>query len=198
MIVTDGGRFGGYGLFLTRSHRWWLESPLVRNVGIGLLAVGLLLMLTGAGSAGRRRVGRLSLGLGLLWLVAVFATRVFGLGSGKPVFLYNLLDLERTFWVGPSLGAGQHTIVFDWKPTEPGLGKGGTGILTVDGKEVARDSMSHSMPVTFPEDESFDVGADTRSGVALARYRYDPPFEFTGKLDKLTITLTPEPPAVTP
>ncbi|HOX19915.1 MAG TPA: arylsulfatase [Gemmatimonadales bacterium] len=197
MIVTDGGRFGGYGLFLTRSYRWWLESPPVRNVGIGLLAAGLLLMLTGAASRGRRRVGKVSLGLGTLWLVAVLATRLFGLGSGKPVFLYNLLDLERTFWTGPSLGAGNHTIVFDWKPTEPGLGKGGTGVLSVDGKEVARNTMEHSIPVTLPEDESFDVGADTRSGVALARYRYDPPFTFTGTLDRLTITLVPEP-AATP
>ena len=38
---------------------------------------------------------------------------------------------------------------------------------------------------------------DTRSGVALARYRYDPPFTFTGTLDRLTITLVPEP-AATP
>jgi arylsulfatase len=114
------------------------------------------------------------------------------------VFLYNLLDLERTFWVGPSLGTGKHTIVFDWKPSEAGLGKGGTGVLTVDGKEVARDSMAHSTPVTFPEDESFDVGGDTRTGVALARYRYDPPFTFTGTIDKLTITLVPEPAAPAP
>ena len=139
MIVTDGGRFGGYGLFLRRSYRWWLESPLVRNVGLGLLVVGLLLLLSATGSRGRRRFGSLVLGLGTLWLVAVLATRMFGLGSGKPVFLYNLLDLERTIWTGPSLGAGKHTIVFDWKSTEPGLGKGGTGVLSVDGKEVARN-----------------------------------------------------------
>ncbi len=77
MIVTDGGRFGGYGLFLSRSYRWWLESPLVRNVGLGLLVVGLLMLLTGgsAASRGRRRFGRLILGLGTLWLVAVLATR---------------------------------------------------------------------------------------------------------------------------
>ena len=195
MIVTDGGRFGGYGLFLTRSYLWWLESPLVRNVGLGLLVVGLLILLTGgsAASRGRRRTGRLVLGLGTLWLVAVVATRMFGLGSGKPVFLYNLLDLKRTMWTGPSLGAGKHTIVFDWKSKEPGLGKGGTGVLSVDGKEVARDSMENSTPVTFPEDESFDVGEDTRSGVALARYRYDPPFKFTGTIDKLTFKLEPWP-----
>ena len=27
--------------------------------------------------------------------------------------------------------------------------------------------MEHTTPVTFPEDETFDVGQDTRTGVAL-------------------------------
>ncbi len=42
--------------------------------------------------------------------------------------------------------------------------------------------MEHSTPVTFPEDETFDVGMDTRTGVALLEYHYDPPFKFTGKI----------------
>lgn len=139
MIVTDGGRFGGYGLFLSKG--------------------------------------------------------VAGVRSGKPVFLYNLLDLKRTVWDGPELGPGKHTIVFDFKSAEPGLGKGGTGVLTVDGKEVARRSMENSTPITFPEDETFDVGLDTRTGVAMIEYRYDPPFKFTGTIDKLTFKLEPEPKA---
>ena len=74
------------------------------------------------------------------------------------VFLYNLLDLKRTIWEGPELSAGKHTIVFDFKPDGPGLGKGGTGVLSVDGKEVAKKSMEHTTPITFPEDEDFDIG----------------------------------------
>ncbi|HVI15233.1 MAG TPA: arylsulfatase [Pseudolabrys sp.] len=136
MIVTQGGRFGGYGLFLSKGE--------------------------------------------------------FGVGRGKVVFLYNLLDLKRTMWEGPELTAGKHTIVFDFKIDGPGLGKGGTGVLSVDGKEAARNSMEHTTPITFPEDESFDVGQDTRTGVALIEYRYDPPFRFTGKIDKLTFKLEPE------
>jgi arylsulfatase len=31
----------------------------------------------------------------------------------------------------------------------------------------------------------------TRTGVALVEYRYDPPFKFTGKIDKLTFKLEP-------
>ena len=38
-------------------------------------------------------------------------------------------------------------------------------------------------------DESFDVGVDTRTGVDDNDYQ--PPFRFTGKLDKLTIKLEP-------
>ncbi len=135
MIVTDGGRFGGYGLFLSK----------------------------GKG----------------------------GVGRGKVVFLYNLLDLKRTTWEGPVLGPGKHTIVFDFISDGPELGKGGTGVLSVDGKEVARNSMEHTTPITFPEDESFDVGQDTRSGVAMVEYRYDVPFAFTGRINRLTFDLKP-------
>ena len=137
MIVTQGGRFGGYGLFLSKGE--------------------------------------------------------FGLNHGRVVFLYNLLDLKRTIWEGPELTAGKHTIVFDFKPDEPGLGKGGTGVLSVNGKEVAKNALEHATPILFPEDETFDVGEDTRTGVALVEYRYDVPFKFTGKIDKLTFKLEPEP-----
>ena len=107
-------------------------------------------------------------------------------------FIYNLLNLKRTIWSGPELGAGKHTIVFDFKSDGPGLGKGGTGVLSVDGKEVDRKSIEHGTPITFPEDETFDVGLDTRTGVAMIEYRYDPPFKFTGKINKLTFKLEPE------
>jgi len=137
MIVTEGGRFGGYGLFLSKGE--------------------------------------------------------FGVGRGKVVFLYNLLDLKRTTWEGPELEAGKHTVVFDFRSAEPGLGKGGIGVLSVDGKEVARNSLEHTTPITFPEDETFDVGEDTRTGVALLEHRYDVPFKFTGKINKLTFKLEPEP-----
>ncbi len=136
MIVTQGGRFGGFGMFLSKG--------------------------------------------------------VLGVRGGKPVFLYNLLDLKRTVWDGPELGAGKHTISFDFKSDGPGLGKGGTGVLYVDGKEVARKSMEHTTPITFPEDESFDIGQDTRSGVAMLEYHYEVPFKFTGTIDKLTFNLEPE------
>jgi arylsulfatase len=66
------------------------------------------------------------------------------------------------------------------------------GVLLVDGKEVDRNSIEHGTPVTFPEDETFDVGQDTRTGVAMIEYRYDPPFKFTGKINTLTFKLESE------
>jgi arylsulfatase A-like enzyme len=110
--------------------------------------------------------------------------------KGKPVFTYNLLALEKFRWEGPqALTPGKHTILFDFKYDGPGMGKGGTGVLSVDGKEVASKTIPHTVPALMTIDESFDVGVDTRTGVEDKDYK--PPFRFTGKLDKLTIKLGP-------
>jgi hypothetical protein len=40
----------------------------------------------------------------------------FYLLKGKPVFLWNLLDLKRLRWEGPeTLAPGKHTLAFDFK-----------------------------------------------------------------------------------
>ena len=108
--------------------------------------------------------------------------------KGKPVFTYNFPGIERFRWEGKdALTPGKHTIVFDFKYDGPGLAKGGTGVLSVDGTEVARKTIPHTIPALMTFDESFDVGVDTRTGVDDNDYQ--PPFRFTGKLDKLTIKL---------
>ena len=136
MIVTQGGRFGGYGFYLLK---------------------------------------------------------------GKPVFLYNFLDVQRTRWEGPdALPPGKHTVEFDFKydglgmgtlafNNVSGIGRGGTGVLKVDGKEVARQRIEHSMPMIMEWDENFDIGADT--GTPVDDKDYQVPFRFTGKLRKLTLSI---------
>ena len=110
--------------------------------------------------------------------------------KGKPVFTYNLLALERFRWEGTqALTPGKHTIVFDFKYDGPGMAKGGTGVLSVDGKEVAKKTIPHTVPALMSIDETFDVGVDTRTSVDDKDYQ--PPFRFSGKLDKLTIKLEP-------
>ena len=113
--------------------------------------------------------------------------------KGKPVFTYNLLGLERFRWEGKdALAPGKHTILFDFKYDGPGMAKGGTGVLSVDGKEVDSKQIPHTIPSIMTVDETFDVGVDTRTGVDDNDYQ--PPFRFTGKLDKLTIKLVPPTP----
>jgi arylsulfatase len=117
--------------------------------------------------------------------------------KGKPVFSYNMLDLKRyrweggvgaKDWLGSALKPGKHTIVFDFKYDGPGPAKGGTGVLSVDGKEYARKSIPHSIGFLMAIDESFDIGVDSRTGVDDS---YKLPFLFTGKIDKLTFNLGP-------
>lgn len=136
-----------------------------------------------------------------------FAGYGFYLLKGKPVFLWNLIDLKRIKWEGPdALTPGKHTLEFDFKydglgvgtlafNNMSGLGRSGIGTLKVDGKEVQTITMLHTLPMILQWDESFDIGADTLTGVNDADYK--PPFALTAKLNKLTIKvdrpqLTPE------
>ena len=119
--------------------------------------------------------------------------------KGKPVFLWNLVDLERVRWEGPdALAPGKHTLEFDFKYDGlgmgtlafndlSGIGRGGTGVLKVDGKQVASQKMEHTIPLILAWDENFDVGADT--GTPVDDNDYKVPFRFTGKLNKLTLTI---------
>ena len=137
-------------------------------------------------------------------MIATMGGRFGGYGlflqKGKPVFVYNLLDLERfrweggiggrisEDWFGKPLKPGKHTIVFDFKYDGPGPGKGGTGVMSVDGKELAKKTIPHTIPMLMAIDETFDVGSDTRTGVDDS---YKLPFRFTGTIDKLTYKLGP-------
>jgi len=143
IIVTEGGRFGGYGMYLLK---------------------------------------------------------------GKPVFLWNLLDLRRVRWEGTeALTPGKHTIEYDFKydglgfatlafNNLSGIGRAGAGTLKVDGKVVATQTMDRTIPLVLPWDETFDIGSDT--GTPVDDQDYQVPFKFTGKIDKLSIAVAP--PVLTP
>jgi hypothetical protein len=67
----------------------------------------------------------------------------FYLLKGRPVFTWNLVQLERVKWQGnQALAPGKHVLEFDWKYDGPGLGKSGTGTLKVDGQVL--DSHLHA------------------------------------------------------
>jgi arylsulfatase A-like enzyme len=127
MLVTDGGRFGGYGFYILK---------------------------------------------------------------GKPVFVYNYVNVERFRWEAKdALAPGPHTIVFDFEYDGIGFGLGGRGRLSVDGKVVDEKRIAKTLPFLFPEDETFDVGVDTRTPIDDRDYQV--PFRFRGKLAKLTVELQP-------
>jgi arylsulfatase len=95
--------------------------------------------------------------------------------SRKPVFTYNLVDIERFRWEGAiPLTPGKHTIVFDFKHDGPG-----------PGEQAATLTIPHTIPFLMSIDETFDVGVDTRTPVDDSDYQV--PFRFTGKLIELTI-----------
>jgi len=99
-----------------------------------------------------------------------------------------MLDLDRPKVAAPAaLAVGKHVVEFNFKYDGPGFGKGETGIIKIDGKEVASEKLPHSVPFAFEASETFDIGSDTGTGVDDKDYQL--PFIFTGKLDKLTFNL---------
>ena len=126
-----------------------------------------------------------------------FAGYGFYLLKGKPVFLWNMIDLERVKWQGnEALSPGRHIVEFDFKydglgvgtlafNNMSGLAQPGTGTLKVDGKEVQTIKMPKTLPMILQWDEAFDIGEDTLTGVNDEDYH--PPFKLTAKLNKLTI-----------
>jgi hypothetical protein len=126
-----------------------------------------------------------------------FAGYGFYLLKGKPVWCWNMVDLQRVKWEGPdALTPGKHNVEFDFKydglgigtlafNNMSGLGRPGTGTLKVDGKAVQTITMPKTLPMILQWDESFDIGSDTLTGVNDADYT--PPFKLTAKLNKLTL-----------
>jgi hypothetical protein len=125
--------------------------------------------------------------------------------QGKPVFTWNLLGLRMVKWRGPDpLAPGKHKIDFDFKydglgaatlafDNNSGLGRSGTGTLTIDGKAVSTQKTEHTIPFGLSIDAMFDIGSKTNTPIDPQDYRI--PFAFTGKIDRVTISV--EPPVLT-
>jgi arylsulfatase len=176
MIVTLGCRFGGYALFLSQSKNWWLRSTKLKVVIWGLFLLGLLLRWF----VRKRRWTRWKTWPGLC--ADTPSSAVVGRRTN-----YRL----RTFQVvKPSVSAGKHTIIFDFKYDGPGSGKGRTGVLSVDGKESDRKTIAHTIPLLMSIDETFDIGVDTRTTVDFS---YDLPFRFNGKNRQVDLQSWTEP-----
>ena len=109
------------------------------------------------------------------------------LKDGKPTYTYNWLGLQRYDVAAPSpLAAGKATIRYEFAYDGDGRGKGGTGTLFVNGKNVATGRIAQTQANFFSADEGADVGVDEGTPVTEG---YAVPAKFTGTIYKVTIDL---------
>ena len=116
------------------------------------------------------------------------------LQDGKPQFAYALSNQpEHKFRVASdhAIPPGNHVVRFQFKYDGGGIGKGATGTLLVDEKQVAQGRIPQTVAARFSLDETFDVGEDTGTPV-VEDYVDQMPFPFTGTLRKLVVVLEPE------
>jgi arylsulfatase A-like enzyme len=114
--------------------------------------------------------------------------------DGKPEFAYAFSNqAQHKFRIvsKQSIAAGDHVVRFGFKYDGGGIGKGATGTLFVDGKQVAEGRIPRTVPARFSLDESFDVGEDTGTPV-VDDYNDKMPFAFTGTLKKLVVIVEPD------
>ena len=108
--------------------------------------------------------------------------------EGKPKYVYNLANLERTEIVGEKLPPGQHTIryEFDYDDDHEGFGGGGQGTLFVNGEKVDSQRVPRTMGIRISLDETFDIGADAGEPVSED---YHVPYNFPATLKKVDVHL---------
>ena len=107
--------------------------------------------------------------------------------DGKPAYTYNFLGLNQyTVASADALPAGKGTVVFDFAYDGGGIGKGGTGSLSVNGQKVAEGRIDRTQPRIFSADETADVGVDDATPVVEALGEGDQT-RFTGKIEKVTV-----------
>ena len=111
------------------------------------------------------------------------------LKDGKPTYTYNYLGLKRFTIAGKqSVPVGKATLRYEFAYDGGGIGNGGTGTLFVNGRKVAEGRIEHTQGMIFSVEEGADVGRDGETPV-VENYGIAAPYEFTGKIDKVTIEL---------
>lgn len=114
----------------------------------------------------------------------------FYIKDGKPAYTYNFLGLQRTTIAAEkALPAGKSSVRFEFVYDGGGPGKGGTGTLFVNDKQVATGRIERTQPGIFSADETADVGMDNGTPV-IEDYGVDGG-RFTGAINKVTINIDP-------
>jgi arylsulfatase len=111
------------------------------------------------------------------------------LNHGVPTFSYNLVGMDMYRWKGKEkLTAGPHKVKFSFVYDGGGLGKGGAGTLSVDGKTVDTHRVPKTICCAMCWFEGLDVGADYSTPVDD---QYTVPNKFTGTLSQVVFNNSP-------
>jgi arylsulfatase A-like enzyme len=108
--------------------------------------------------------------------------------DGRLSHAYNYFGLHVHKVTAPAaLPEGRHELRFDFSYQGGGVGRGGTGVLQVDGEKVAEGEIDATIPYYFAFDETFDIGGDRATPVADDYPTADN--TFTGKLHWVRVDL---------
>jgi arylsulfatase A-like enzyme len=113
----------------------------------------------------------------------------------KLCYTYNYVAEQRFEVVSDDeIPTGRHALSFEFEPTgeaEPLKGKGAPGKATlfVDGKSVGEGELPVTIPLAMGLAAGISIGAD---GGAPVTDEYEPPFAFTGTLEKVVYDLSGE------
>jgi arylsulfatase len=102
------------------------------------------------------------------------------LKEGRLSYCYNLLGVQR-FYVGTdaAIPAGTRQVRMEFDYDGPGLGKGGTVRLYLDGEPVGEGAVAATAAMIFSADDTCDIG---REDGALVAEDYPVPNAFTGEV----------------
>jgi arylsulfatase A-like enzyme len=105
--------------------------------------------------------------------------------DGKPRYCYNLLGIQR-FYVGSDteVPVGTHQVRMEFDYAGPGLGKGGSVTLYLDGVSIGEGQVDATAAMIFSADDTCDVGVENG---ALVADDYPVPNAFTGEVNWVEI-----------
>ncbi len=109
--------------------------------------------------------------------------------NGVPAYDYNFIGMERfTVTSTEKITPGKHTIKFDFAYDGGGIGKGGMGVLYIDGKQVGQGRINRTQSGIFSADETADVGIDLATPV-VETMGAEHKSKFNGKIPKVMVEI---------
>jgi len=102
-------------------------------------------------------------------------------------YAYNWVGLDHyAVSAGDTIPTGRVKLRVDFNSNGPGSG---TAVLFVNDKKVGEGPIPKLVPLTFGLSEGLTIGRDPSTPVIE---RYQSPFEFTGKINKVVMELKDE------